>query len=76
MIKEEEVPKRDSFEIAVEETLQRELHAEVKVMEAFWTRRGTNMITAKLNDEEQKRIVMIRKKNLKGKTIIIDNNLT
>lgn len=76
VIKEWKVPKRDSLETAVEEMLQRELHAEVKVIEAIWTKRETNIVTAKLYDKEQKRIVMIRKNNLKGKNIIIDNDLT
>lgn len=76
VIKGWKVPKRDSLETAVEEMLQRELHAEVKVIEAIWTKRETNIVTAKLYDKEQKRIVMIRKNNLKGKNIIIDNDLT
>lgn len=76
VIKGWKIPKRDSLETAVEEMLQRELHAEVKVIEAIWTKRETNMVTAKLYDKEQKRIVMIRKNNLKGKNIIIDNDLT
>lgn len=34
------------------------------------------MVITKLYDKEQKRIVMIRKNNLKGKNIIIDNDLS
>lgn len=33
--------------MAIEEMLEKELKAEVTVEEAFWTRRGTNMIIAK-----------------------------
>ena len=76
VIKGWEVAQRDSLEKAVEEMIKRELHADVTVIEAFWTRRGTNMVTAKLKDKDQKRIVMIKKNNLKGKNIIIDNDLT
>lgn len=55
VIKKWEIPKRDLLEVAVQKMLQRELHAKVKVNEAFWTRRGTNIITAKLKDEVQRK---------------------
>lgn len=55
--------------------LKKELKVEVRVEEASWTRRGTNMITAKLENKDQKREIMIKKKNLKGKNIFIDNDL-
>lgn len=76
IIKGWEAQKRDSLESEVTEMLKKELNAEVRVEEAFWTKRGTNMITAKLENKDQKREIMTKKKNLKGKRIFIDNDLT
>lgn len=41
VIKGWEIPKRDSLEIAVKEMIKLELHIDVEIEEAFWTRRGT-----------------------------------
>lgn len=66
MIKGWEVAQRDLLKKAVEEMIKREIHTDATVIEAFWTRRS-NMITAKLKDKEQKRMVMIKKNSLKEK---------
>lgn len=64
------------LEKAVEEMLQREFREDVKVIEAYWTRKGTNMVTAKLRDWGQKRAILkASKSNLKGKNMFSDNDL-
>lgn len=66
-----EVPKRDLLETAVEEMLKKELKIDAIVVEAFWTRKDTNMMTAKIKDKEQKREIMIKKKMWKDLLIRI-----
>ncbi|KAL6253726.1 hypothetical protein P5V15_015541 [Pogonomyrmex californicus] len=63
VIKRWEVPKRESLEAAVEEMLKN-------------SARGTNMVTVKIKGKDQKKDVMIKKKKLKDKNILIDNDLT
>lgn len=55
VIKGWKVPKRDSLEITVEEMIKLEFHIDAEIEEAFWKRRGINMVTAKLKNREQKR---------------------
>lgn len=76
IIKGWEVPKRDLLKTAVEEMLKNELKVDAIVEKAFWTKKGTNMVIAKIKDKEQKKEIMIKKKNLKGKNIFIENHLT
>ncbi|KAL6256727.1 hypothetical protein P5V15_011655 [Pogonomyrmex californicus] len=55
------MPKRESLEAAVKEMLKNE---------------RANMITVKIKGKDQRREIMIKEKNLKGKNIFIDNDLT
>lgn len=59
---------RESLEKAVEELFQKEMEAEIKIDKAFWTKRGANMITARMRNREEIR--------LQGTSIFIDNDLT
>lgn len=52
------------------------MEAEIKIEEAFWTKRGANMITAKMRNREETRFVMAKENKLRGKSIFIDNDLT
>lgn len=63
-----------SLEMVVEEMLREELKAEMTMEKAFWTKRW-NMITTKLKNNDQKRKIMDKRTNLKGKNIFIDNDL-
>lgn len=76
VIKGWEVPKRDLLKMAVEEMLKNELKVDAIVEKAFWTKKETNMVIAKIKDKEQKKEIMIKKQNLKGKNIFIENGLT
>lgn len=76
VIKGWEVPKRDLLKTAVEEMLKNKLKVDAIVEKAFWTKKGTNMVMAKIKDKEQKKEIMIKKQNLKRKNIFIENGLT
>lgn len=39
----------------VEEMLKNELKVDAIVEKAFWTKKGTNMVVAKIKDKEQKK---------------------
>lgn len=51
--------------------LKNELKVDAIVEKAFWTKKGINMVIAKIKDKEQKKEIMIKKQNLKGKNIFI-----
>lgn len=55
VIKGWEVPKRDLLKTAVEEMLKNELKVDAIVEKAFWTKKGTNIVIAKIKDKEQKK---------------------
>lgn len=48
VIKGWEVPKRDLLKTAVEEMLKNELKVDAIVEKASWTKKGTNMVIAKI----------------------------
>lgn len=52
VIKGWEVSKRDLLKTAVEEMLKNELKVDAIVEKVFWTKKGTNMVIAKIKDKE------------------------
>lgn len=77
IIKGEELTRKETPRETVEYMLKKELQVEAEVEEAFWIGKGNrSILLAKLRSWHQKREVMIKKKNLKGKKLYIDNDLT
>lgn len=73
-----EVRAEENLENKVEEFLSKEVKVNVKLIEAYKIGRheGKQPIIAKVQSWKQKADVMSNKRNLKGKKIYIDNDLT
>lgn len=65
-------------EETVEQILEHHLQLKLEIEDAYWIKKrsGGGILVAKLSSGQQKKETMLRKGNLKGKKLYIENDLT
>lgn len=78
IIKGDEIPQGRTPKDTVEEIIRDKVQAEAVIVDAFWIRKrsGGSLLVGKVQNWEQKREIMLKKRNLKDIKLYIENDLT